>query len=318
MNFIRFVPAYFERVWGGRNLEKFFNRNLNNSSPIGESWEICDREDLSSKITGGQFDSLTLRELLEKHSLYVLGSEKYSKMPFPILVKWLDCCENLSVQVHPPASVAKKLNAEPKSENWYFVKCQKDSKIFAGFNKKTSPEDFEKAITEAKAQDLLGALSTKENTSIYIPSGRVHAIGAGNVVLEIQQNSDTTYRVYDFDRIPPRTLHIKESLASIDFDDTTPTLLDCQKTSSTICDCEHFSIRVIHLKKGESITFNSNEQPRILSLTEGFLSSSSSEENPSSKILASENILLPFAAKNSFVAEITSTILVTENFYKNA
>jgi len=315
MNFIRFVPEYFERVWGGRNLEKIFNRNVGTSSLIGESWEICDRNELSSKAIGGQFDSLTLRELIKKHSEYVLGSSEYANKPFPILVKWLDCCENLSVQVHPPASIAKELNAEPKSENWYFVKCQKDSKIFAGFNEKVSPADFEKAIKDGKAQYMLGSLHTKENTSIYIPSGRVHAIGAGNVVLEIQQNSDTTYRVYDFDRIPPRTLHIKESLASIDFNDKDLSLLDCKNSNEKICDCEHFSIRRIHLEKGETLTLNANEQPRILSLAEGLLYCA---ENPDFKILASENILLPFAAKNSFVANLSSTILLTENFYKNA
>lgn len=243
---IIFEPLYMERVWGGRKLETLFGRTLPGGAVIGESWELVDRPEAQSVVHCGPLRGQTLNELWTQCREAVFGA-RYASMRgrFPLLVKLLDAEDRLSVQVHPPAPVAAELKGEPKTEMWYVAAADQDAHLYAGFKEGTTRETFESALANGKCAGLLHRIATRAGDCIFIPSGRVHAIGGGNVIVEIQQNSDTTYRVFDWNRTgldgKPRALHVCESLRSIDFADIEPQL---QPTcSETLVSCDDFTVR---------------------------------------------------------------------------
>jgi mannose-6-phosphate isomerase len=223
-----FEPIFMERVWGGRRLESIYGKRLPPGVCIGESWEIVDRPEAQSVVHAGPFRSLTLHELWMKHRPQVFGDVPDAPR-FPILAKLLDAQQNLSLQVHPPPKLAAELGGEPKSELWYIADAAPAAQLFVGLKKSSSRAAFEKAIKEEKLEEHLHSIAVKTGDAIFLRSGRLHSLGAGNVIVEIQQNSDTTYRVYDWNRVKkggaPRTMHLEEALRCIDFNDREPSLL---------------------------------------------------------------------------------------------
>jgi mannose-6-phosphate isomerase len=223
-----FEPIFKERVWGGRNLERLYHKSLPAAVPIGESWEITDRPEGVSVIANGPLAGKNLRWLMENHAQELLGADARHGGRFPLLIKLLDAEEKLSVQVHPAAESAKLLGGEPKTEMWYIVEAKPQAELYAGLRKGVTREEFEKRIADGTVAECIHRLPVTAGDVLFLPSGRVHAIGAGLVIFEIQQNSDTTYRVFDWNRVgldgKPRDLHLKESLASIDFEDHEPRL----------------------------------------------------------------------------------------------
>ena len=245
MNPIVFAPLYMERVWGGRELAARLGRGLPGANPIGESWEIVDREDAQSVVRDGPFAGRTMHDLWSAHRKEVFGERHQSSgSRFPLLCKVLDARDRLSVQVHPPAAIAPSLHGEPKTEMWYFLECDRGSRIYAGLATGTTRESFEQKLRSGEVEQCLHVLPTKAGDSIFIPSGRLHAIGEGNIIVEIQQNSDTTYRVFDWNRAgldgKPRELHLEESMLSTDFADFTPPLSHVE--SGVVAECEHFRV----------------------------------------------------------------------------
>ena len=192
-----FKPIYQERVWGGTTLKEVFNRPLGGSEHVGESWEIVDRKEAQSVVERGSYAGLTLREVIEKHAPEVMGPSYSKNRPFPILVKWLDCKERLSLQVHPPGSIAASLKGEPKTENWYIASTTANAQLIVGLKKGVTKAQFEAALESNTLEACVHKFPVAAGDSILVHSGEVHAIDAGNLILEIQQNSDTTYRVYD-------------------------------------------------------------------------------------------------------------------------
>jgi mannose-6-phosphate isomerase len=318
-----FEPIYQDRVWGGRVLETAFARTLPSGRPIGESWEIVDRPEAQSVVRAGTLKGMTLRDLIERHGPDVMGPKWPINKSFPILVKWLDCRERLSLQVHPPAAIAKELKGEPKTENWYIAHSTADAHLLVGLRRGVTREQFERAIAENTLEKCIHHFRVAAGDSILVRSGQVHAIDAGNLILEIQQNSDTTYRVYDWGRVgldgKPRQLHIEQSLRSIQWDDFEPAPLRGAPTSGTIADCEEFSIRRVVLGAGERYTISSGEQPRLLSVVSGSVrvgtQTNGASRAPFGQLLASgENVLLPYSGAFTFAAATTSILLVTEDF----
>jgi mannose-6-phosphate isomerase len=310
---LRFEALYQERVWGGRALESSLGRALPGSKPIGEAWEIVDRPEAQSLVKGGRYAGKSLRQVIETHTADVMGPGWDKKKPFPILVKWLDCHERLSLQVHPPASIAASLKGEPKTETWYIADTQPGAGLLVGLKKGVTRDQFEAALKADTLEPLVHRFPVAEGDSILVRSGQIHAIDAGNLILEIQQNSDTTYRVYDWGRVgldgKPRQLHVKESLASIKWDDFEPTPVRAAPTSGVIADCEEFRIRRVVLEKGESLAFAAGEQPRILSVVSGEL------HGPGKlPLTCGDNAVLPYAGEFTFKADAFTLVLVTENF----
>jgi mannose-6-phosphate isomerase len=314
---LQFQPIYQERVWGGRRLHTLLGRDIPAGQPIGESWEIVDRPEAQSRVRGGRFGGASLRELIEHHPSEVMGPKWKPASRFPLLVKWLDCSERLSLQVHPPAAVAPSLGGEPKTENWYVAHSAPGASLFVGLKPGMTRAKFVKAVAAGTAENCVNRISVASGDSILVPSGQVHAIDAGNLILEIQQNSDTTYRLYDWGRAgldgKPRTLHVEESLRSILWKEGPPDLVRAAPTSGTIASSDEFSIRRVVLGKGERVRFARGEQPRLVSVAAGGVTIGGPV--PAARSLSmGDNALIPWAADLELEAPEPSILLVTEDF----
>jgi len=244
---IYFEPIAMERVWGGRRFESVLGKAIPHGAPTGELWEVVDREDAQSIVHEGPLRGKSLHELWAggRAEIFGAGYLPHPSPRFPLLVKLLDARERLSVQVHPPLHMAAALGGEPKTEVWYFLDALPGARIYAGLKKGVTREAFERALETGDVEHALHEVTVSSGESIFIPSGRLHAIGEGNLIVEVQQNSDTTYRVFDWNRMGldgrPRTLHPAESLASIDFEDFEPPV--CSAGEPVVASCPFFHVR---------------------------------------------------------------------------
>lgn len=229
---LTFTPIFKERVWGGRELARLYGKALPEGVPIGESWELTDRPEGVSQITNGPLAGKDLRWLMEQHAPALLGESPSQGGKFPLLVKILDAREKLSLQVHPPAALATSLGGEPKTEMWYVADAAPEADLFVGLKPGVTREEFTRKTHDGTVADCFHRHAVKSGDAMFLPSGRVHALGGGNLIFEIQQNSDTTYRVFDWNRKgldgKPRELHIEQSLKCIDFQDFAPPLIQPQ------------------------------------------------------------------------------------------
>ena len=250
--------------------------------------------------------------MLEESAAQIMGPKWPKDKLFPILVKWLDCRERLSLQVHPPAKIAAELKGEPKTENWYIASTSPGAQLIVGLKKGVTRGQFEQAIKDQTLEACVHHFDVAAGDSILVHSGEVHAIDAGNLILEIQQNSDTTYRVYDWGRMgldgKPRAMHVEQSLKSIQWDDFEPSPVRAAPTSGTIADSNEFRIRRVVLAPGETITIQKNEQPRILSVVSG------RAQCGKVHLERGDNAILPYCGEFEVTAEKPSIALITENF----
>ncbi len=225
-----FEPRFKDRVWGGHELFHLYQKCIPHDGPTGESWEISDRPGDESVVRNGPMAGKSLRWLMENRPAELLGKARPTpEGRFPLLCKILDARDKLSLQVHPPKSKAVELGGEPKTEMWYIAHAAPNAELYAGLKNGVTKSEFERKIADGTVADCFHRIAVTQGDTLFLPSGRVHAIGAGLVIFEIQQNSDTTYRVFDWNRKGldgrPRDLHIPESLASIDFGDFEPKLV---------------------------------------------------------------------------------------------
>jgi mannose-6-phosphate isomerase len=216
-------------MWGGRRLESEFQKNLPPQKRIGESWEIVDRPEAQSSVVSGPLRGKTLHELWSQHRQEVFGHVPDTPR-FPLLIKILDAQEKLSLQVHPPENVASRLGGEPKSEFWYVAAADPNAELFLGFREPITRHRFEEGLCDGTVIDHIHRVAVKEGDAVFLPAGRLHAIGAGNLLIEIQQNSNTTYRAFDWNRTDPATgtkrdLHVEQAIQCIDFEDVQPKLI---------------------------------------------------------------------------------------------
>ncbi len=312
---IFFKPLYMERVWGGRGLEAKLGRTLPPEKIIGESWEIVDRPEAQSIVSAGNYKGLTIRELLEAHCESIMGPSYDGNTPFPILIKWLDCQEKLSLQVHPPARVAGELKGEPKTENWYIADVEDGAEMMVGLKKGVTKEQFEAALKNNALEPLVHKATVSPGDSIFVWSGRLHAIGAGNFILEIQQNSDTTYRVYDWGRVgldgQPRDLHVDESMKSIEFEDFEPEPQRDTQPGDTLADCEEFRIVKERVEGKKTLCFPANTEPVLVNIVSGCVEVQGSELTRFSK---GDTVLLPFNGGFEIVSYEGADLLITDRF----
>ncbi|MDA7891830.1 class I mannose-6-phosphate isomerase [Akkermansiaceae bacterium] len=266
---IAFSPIYMTRVWGGRSLETVYQRDLPDDQPYGESWEMSDRAGEQSIVSSGPFAGKSLHDLWTNHREEIFGDDLTGD-GFPLLIKILDARDDLSIQVHPPAEVADELGGDPKTEMWYIADCDPGAKLYIGLKDGCTRDTFERSLAEGTVEEQVHAVSPRAGESIFIPSGRLHAIGAGFLIYEIQQNSDTTYRVFDWNRVgldgAPRDLHIEESMASIDFDDFEPGM--DQPDGDTLASCEYFVVTRHNIPESQEITIQ-NDAFSIITVISG-------------------------------------------------
>lgn len=229
---LTFSPIPKARIWGGNRIASVLSRPMpTDRTSIGESWEICDRPNEQSEVNHGPLTGTSLHQLWKKHRKEVFGetSTSHPSHRFPLLFKILDATDTLSVQVHPPEHLCQKLQGEPKTEAWRLLDATPDACVYAGFNQLgLSAEIFRRHLKDQTAASLLHRIPVQTGDTLLIPSGRCHAIGSGCLIAEIQQNSDTTYRLFDWNRTDsnglPRELHVDEALECIDFGDVAPQL----------------------------------------------------------------------------------------------
>jgi len=245
---LKSVPVFKERIWGGQRLREVFGKDLPPGKEIGESWEVADLPEGKSTIGNGPLRGQTLGEAVERYREEITGVKDFPT-PFPLLIKFLDAEDVLSVQVHPDAETCRRMGrGQPKTECWYIIQAQPGAVIYKGLKKGVTREQFARAIETQDVASLLAAVPAHVGECHYLPAGTVHALSAGLLIAEIQTPSDTTYRVFDWNRADehgrPRPLHIEEALESIHFDITPATLP--VTTVGRLVDSQYFKVAKGH------------------------------------------------------------------------
>jgi mannose-6-phosphate isomerase len=319
-----FRPIFKGRIWGGRELERLYAKKIPAGQPIGESWEISDRPGDASVIANGPLAGKDLRWLMENHAAEILGDAKPATAGrFPLLCKILDAREKLSLQVHPPASKAAELKGEPKTEMWFITDAAPDASLYVGLKRGVTRADFEKKISDGSVADCFHRIPVKAGDTMFLPSGRVHAIGDGLVIFEIQQNSDTTYRVFDWNRIgldgQPRELHIAQSLASIDFNDFEPKLVPASYRNAAnfkfrqLVEDPLFNVQELVFEKAGSVKL-AGQYLRIIALAKGAATIADDRSGISVPLKPGDFCLIPAGLKNVGIKAVADTsFLCTES-----
>lgn len=260
-------PVAKDYLWGGTRLKEEYNK-ITDLEIVAETWECSVHPDGLSVIASGEFEGMTLRRILEDNPEY-LGN-KYSHLKeLPIMIKFIDAAHDLSVQVHPDDEYALKYEGQNgKTEMWYIVDATADAKLIYGLKEGVSKEDFNQAVRMGKIQDCLNQISIQKGESYLIPAGTVHAIGAGTLIAEIQENSNVTYRIYDYDRVDKngqkRELHLDKAMEVMSFDSSLP----IEKTLKSnlyngysveeLCCCKYFTVNKINTETNTLIDVDSS------------------------------------------------------------
>lgn len=284
-----FAPRYVEKIWGGRKLETVLGKTLPTPKPVGESWELFDFPPgvvdnsgkwVSATVTNGPLAGKSLHDLITSCGTDLTGSARLvgAHGQFPVLIKFLDAREDLSVQVHPPQKYADAHpGAHLKTEAWYVMQHEPDARLLIGLEPGATPDAFAKAITDNTVESMIKSIPAKVGDMHFLPSGTVHALGAGILAAEVQTPSDTTFRVYDFGRLEngtPRKLHITEAMECINFDQPAPTKQPRSHAAShfttvtRLVTCEFFNIEKVRFSEGvdDKVPY---DQPVVWMMLEG-------------------------------------------------
>lgn len=273
---LQFEPILKERIWGGEKLKTLLNKPIV-SQITGESWELSTVEGDVSVVANGVLKGKSLMEIIDENPSEILGTRVYERFgkQFPLLFKYLDAREDLSIQVHPNDELAKvRHNSFGKTEMWYVVQADIDSRIIVGFKENSNKEEYVKHLNDNTLVSILDDVKVKKGDVFFLETGTVHAIGAGLVVAEIQQTSDITYRLYDFDRIDAqgnkRELHVDMALDAINYDkvETQKKYDSINNTSNVVVDCPYFTTNFIPLE-GKFEIIKSKESFTVYMCTEG-------------------------------------------------
>ena len=253
---IKFQPILKEKIWGGEKLRTLLNKD-SNALNVGESWEISDVEGDTSIVLNGNLKGQSLKQLIEVFQDKLLGHKNYKTFgnKFPLLIKFIDAKQDLSIQLHPNDELAaKRHNSFGKTEMWYVMQADKDAKLIVGFNQKMTPKKYLKHLDDKTLTDILNIDQVKAGDTYFIEVGRIHAIGAGVMLAEIQQTSDITYRVYDWDRVDSdgneRELHNDLAIDAFDFNmpDNFRVEYDNEKNKSNqMVSCPYFTTNILHV-----------------------------------------------------------------------
>lgn len=253
---LKFTPILKDKIWGGEKLNKLLNKEKA-SNKAGESWELSGYEGDISVVENGFLAGNDIQELSEIYMGDLLGQRVYNEfgLNFPLLIKFIDAADDLSIQVHPNDVQAKERhNSFGKTEMWYVVQADKDAYLISGFNQEVNKELYLKKLEENKILDILNKENVSKGDVFFMPAGRIHAIGTGCLIAEIQQTSDITYRVYDFDRKDDkgntRELHTEEAVDVIDYNhypEYKTQYSAMQDQSVKVVECQYFTTNVIEL-----------------------------------------------------------------------
>ena len=331
---LKFKPRLVEKIWGGRKIETALGKALPPGKQIGESWElydfppgVCDDSDnwVSAEVTNGPLAGRTLHSLVEEFDRDLLGDVKPvgPHRQFPILIKFLDAREDLSVQVHPDeAYAASHEGAHLKTEAWYVVESDPGSRIYKGLRGGATRESFKRSIEQGNCEEQLAAIPVKEGQCFFLPSGTVHALGAGILVAEVQTPSDTTFRVYDFNRLEngkPRTLHVEQALECIDFSGRAEAeqkrthVAGFFTTVTRLCTSPYFKIEKVRFTEGveEPVPY---DEPVVWMMLEGEASVRVDGVKEPTHFKRGETVLLPARMKNPVIKTLKDCVWLEVTF----
>lgn len=312
---IKFQPILKEKIWGGEKLRTLLNKE-SKSSNIGESWEISDVEGDTSIVANGPLKGQTLKQLLKNYQDQLLGAKNYKIFgnQFPLLIKYIDAKEDLSIQLHPNDELAaKRHNSFGKTEMWYVMQADKDANLIVGFNQKMTPEKYLKHLEAKTLTEILNFDKVTTGDSYFIDVGRVHAIGAGVLLAEIQQTSDITYRVYDWDRVDDdgneRELHNDMAIDAFDFElpDNFRIRYDNKKNiANEMVSCPYFTTNILHVNQ-PILKLNAKDSFFIYMCVEG--EAMFETENASEFVKYGETILIPAAIETYKITSNNAKLL---------
>lgn len=312
---VKLSPAFKDYLWGGTKLKTDFNKK-SDFEKVAESWELSTHKDGESIISNGEYKGKTLSEFINLSKEDILGKNALSFNFFPILIKFIDALDNLSIQVHPDDDYALKNEGEyGKTEMWYILDCEDDAFLYYGFKKEVTKEEFEKSIKENTLLDILNKVNVKKGDVFFIKSGTVHAIGKGIVICEVQQNSNTTYRVYDYNRKDKngitRPLHVEKALEVSSL--TAPENFMSEKalksdncTQRVLSECKYFKVRKIDFYGEEKIEITKDSFHSVI-VTDG--SGEIIAGNEKFEMKKGESIFIPAGHDNFIVKGNVEIIL---------
>ena len=302
---LKFKPIYKDKIWGGNKLKTILNKDFGALPNCGESWELSGVEGDVSVVANGFLEGNTLSEIIEIYMSDLLGEKVYEKfgIEFPLLIKFIDANDVLSIQVHPDDKLAvERHHAFGKTEMWYIIQADEGAELISGFNKTINKEIYLKHLEDKTLKNILNVEKVKSGNVFFIPAGRVHAIGSGILLAEIQQTSDVTYRIYDWDILDAqgnsRELHTELALGAINFEhckNPRENYKANKNVSSNVVECEYFTTNIIELDKPLQKDYNNIDSFVIYMCLEGNVSICYNEKIETLKI--GETILIPAELK---------------------
>lgn len=333
---LKFKPRFVEKMWGGRKIETVLGKKLPSDKPYGESWELYDfppgviegsTDWVSAEIANGPLAGKTLHQLVTQYGRDLYGDVKLvgEHGQFPILIKFLDAKEDLSVQVHPDAKYASThAGAHLKSEAWYVMENDAGARILKGLKPNVTREQFKESIAKGTSDQLIQAIPVKVGQCFYLPSGTVHALGAGILAAEVQTPSDTTFRVYDFNRVDPstgktRTLHVDQALDCIDFSHAPEPkqnrshVAGLFTTVSRLVTNEYFKLEKVRMTEGveEPVPY---DEPVVWMVLEGEASIKVDDVAEPTTFKKGDTLLLPAKMKNPVMKTKTDCVWLEVTF----
>jgi len=301
---LKFEPILKDKIWGGEKLKKILNKKSDRTD-IGESWEISDVDADTSIVVNGNLAGKTLKDIIKEFKGELVGKKVHEQFgeKFPLLIKFIDAKEALSIQLHPNDELAKKRhNSFGKTEMWYVMQADENANLIVGFKKDISPKEYLHHLENKTLTAILNIDVVAKGDVYFIPTGRVHAIGAGVLLAEIQQTSDITYRIYDWDRPNAdgsfRDLHTQEAIDAIEYTSEKSYKTDYQKkinTASQIVSCPYFTTNVLPILGEVNVNHSEKDSFVIYMCVEGVVEFSI--ENQSEKLKMGETLLVPASIK---------------------
>ncbi|MCK5823379.1 MAG: class I mannose-6-phosphate isomerase [Bacteroidales bacterium] len=316
---LKFKPILKEKIWGGTKIKTFLNKNISNIDNCGESWEVSGVHENISVVENGFLKNNNLQEIIEVYMGDIVGDAVYEKFgdEFPLLIKFIDANDNLSVQVHPNDELAEERhNANGKTEMWYIINAEKDAQLISGFNKEINKNIYVNHLKNNTLTEILNFEDVSTNDVFFIPAGRVHATGKGILLAEIQQTSDVTYRIFDWNRKDAngksRELHTELAVDALDFshhNDYKTKYTKKFNESSNLINCQYFTTNILEFDKEIEKDYNLLDSFIIYMCLEGSYSIRYNDNNEI-KISKGETVLLPAVLENILLMPYEQTKLL--------
>ncbi len=319
MAFLKFDPILKSTIWGGEKIIPYKGIESTQTN-VGESWELSGVAGDESVVSDGEYKGMTIVELIDKFKEQLIGDKNYKRFgnQFPLLIKFIDAREPLSIQVHPDDKLSmERHNKKGKTEMWYVIDADQDATLKVGFSEQITPEEYEQRIAEDTITDVLDTHAIAAGDLFFLPAGRIHSIGAGAFIAEIQQTSDVTYRIYDFNRTDsegnPRELHTELSKLAINYEvlPEYKTIYDKAKNCETLlAECDYFTTKIYDLDAPFTCDYSQLDSFVVAICVEGG-AELKSDDGAVSTIAKGQMVLMPATTGSLTIEPVGSAKILT-------